>query len=473
MNPSMNRKIHLTRKQLLAPENLFLAIGYLFGLCLVFVNPPFHSNDEDRHFYNSYFLSTGQVRPVQQGNRIGGYLPQNLYNVSEAYQGIPFGNGFRINPANLAAMKKVPLNESSRMFYDNPSYQINPVPYCPFVIGIWIAKMVNSNPVHLLWGARMAGLFAFLCIVFFAIKIMPVHKYLLCALALNPMTLFQAASVTYDVMSFSLSFLLVALALKYACGENRMTNGAIALFLLVSLVHYFAKPGYFLIPFLFFIIPERTIGSWKRSVAVFACLCLFCFLPSITWGNYLASLHLTGGKVLNKDFYCSAGEQCKVFSQAPLAAVFNFFLNVIVQGREWIIGCLGRLGYSYTHLNHTVLFVHGLVLIALSVFDSSKARALSSRQKLLCGSIAFGSLGLIAAGFYTMSPVGARVIFGLQGRYFIPVLPVLFLLNAHRTPWTAATSAWAWDAVKPLVVPLYASALLAYTVIFIRIHFYL
>lgn len=468
MSLFLTRKTHITRTQLLAPENLFLAIGYLFGLCLVFINPPFHSNDEDRHFYNSYFLSTGQVRPVQQGNQIGGYLPKNLYDVSAQYQGIPFGYGARINPANLRAMKSVPLNESAKMFYDNPSYQINPVSYIPFVIGIWAAKMVNSNPVHLLWGARIAGLVAFLCIVFFAIKIMPVHKHVLLALALNPMTLFQAASVTYDVMSFSLSFLLVALALKYAFGENRMSRGAIALFLLVALVHYFAKPGYFLLPFVFFIIPQKNIGSAKRSVAVFACLCFFCFLPSITWGAYLASLHLVGGKVLSNDFYCSASEQFKAFGRAPAAAVSNFLLNFIVQGKEWIIGCLGRLGYSYTHLNHTVLFIHGLVLIALSAFDSARTLALSFRQKLLCGAIALGSIGIIAAGFYTMSPVGARVIFGLQGRYFIPLLPLLLLLNANRASWARA-----WDAAKPYAVPVYASALLCYTVIFISTHFYL
>ena len=224
---------------------MFVLIGYLFGMCLVFANPPFHSNDEDRHFYNSYFLSTGQFHPVQHGDEIGGYLPKALYEVCAAYQGIPFAKGARINSESLKKMKAVPLNETETQFYDNPTYMINPFPYGPFVIGIWIAKAVNANPIHLLWGARIAGLLVFLIIVFFAIRIMPVHKYVLFALALSPMTLFQAASVTYDVLSISLSFLLVALALRLAFQEEKVGKRGIALFLLSPCCSRLQSPGIF------------------------------------------------------------------------------------------------------------------------------------------------------------------------------------------------------------------------------------
>jgi uncharacterized membrane protein len=477
MTLPINWNIKLTRAQMTAPQNLFVVIGYLFGLSLVFANPPFHSNDEDRHFYNSYFLSTGQIRPIQHENQIGGYLPYNLYQVSAAYQGIPFDRGAKINPARLRELKAVPLNEASKIFYDYSSSQTNPIPYIPFAIGIRIAKAVNSNPVHLLWGARIAGLIAFLSIVFFAIKIMPVHKFVLFALALNPMTMFQAASVTYDSLSISLSFLIIALVLKYAFQEKQIRTGDIALFLFVATLQCFAKPGYFLVPFLFFIIPRRNIGSLKKSLAVFICLVIVGFLPSLTWGAYLSSLHLRGGKIFSNDFLYGSKEQWKSFASAPTDAVVHFLLNFIAQGKEWIIGSLGRLGYSYTHLNHTVLFIHGLVLIALSVFDASpdaspdasasKTITISLRQKLLIGCIAFGTIGTIAAEFFLYSPVGAHTIFGLQGRYFIPILPLLLLLNSAPRFWTAF-----WDKWKVLAVPLYASALLGYTVVFIHNHFY-
>jgi len=467
MKLSINRKISITRQQLLCPEFLFVMIGYLFGLSLVFANPPFHSNDEDRHFYNSYFLSTGQIRPVQHENQIGGYLPSNLYNVSATFQGIPFYSGARIFPAKLKELKSVRLDESSTMFYDNPSYRTNPVPYLPYAAGILIARIVNSNPINLLWGARCAGLLAFLCIVFFAIRIMPVHKFLLFALALNPMTLYQAASVTYDAMSVSLSFLLVALALNYAFQERQIRVGQIVLFLFVAIVHCFAKPGYFLIPFVFFVIPQRNIGSMKKTVGLFFCLVLIGFLPDLIWGGYVSSLHLNGGKALCKDFVYGTREQWNSIARAPTSFLVHFLLNFIVQGKEWMIGAMGRLGYSYTHLNHTVLFFHGLALIALSGLDSSKALIISLRQKLILGCVSIGTIGFIAAAFFYGSPVGAHTIFGLQGRYFIPAMLPILLLNSNPMFRTAI-----WEKRKTLIVPLYASALLGYLVLFTASHFY-
>ena len=473
MKFSITGKKRLAAGQIFSPENLFVVIGYLFGLSLVFANPPFHSNDEDRHFYNSYFLSTGQIRPVQHENQIGGYLPYNLHEVCETFQGIPFNKGARISPAKLKEMKSVPLRDSVKVFYDNPSYRTNPVPYMPFVIGIWIARAVNSNPIHLLWGARIAGLIVYLLIVFYAIKIIPVHKYVLLAVALTPMTLFQAASVGYDVLSMSLSFLIIALALKYAFQEKKIQTRQVVLFLCIVLLHCFAKPGYFLVPFLFFIIPGKNIGSAKKTAAVFACLVIICFLPSITWGSYLSSLHLQGGKALLNDFVYGSHEQVKVILKEPAVFAVNFLLNFIAQGKEWIIGSLGRLGYSYTHLNHTVLFIHGLVLIALSILDASASASrtiiISSGQKLLISGIAFGTIGILTAGFFFSSPVGAHTIFGLQGRYFIPILPLLLLLNSNRA---SRTVAWDADVWKPLIVPIYATALLGYTVVFITKHFY-
>lgn len=467
MKQLLLKKIPFTRQIIFSPENLFLFIGYIFGMLLVYSNPPFHSNDEDRHFYNAYFLSKGQVRPLQRENQIGGYLPVSIYNVAASYQGIPFDEGYKINRAKLKEVSRVPLNEAETMFYDNPSYQVNPFPYLPFVAGIWIAKIVNSNPIHLLWGARIAGLVVFLFIVFFAIKIIPIHKYMLLALALNPMTIFQAASVTYDVLTISLSFLIIALALRYACQEKQLRFHGIAFFLIVAIIFCYAKPGYFLVPFIFFVVPQNKIRSIKMSLAMFICLIFICFLPSLTWGTYLTSLHLKGGTLLIKDFFCDSNVQIRYIASAPAVFVTNLFLNFVAQGKEWIIGTMGRLGYSYTHLNHTVLFIHGLVLIAFSVLDSSKEIILSLRQKLVVGCIGFGTIVCITVGFFVISPVGAHTIFGLQGRYFIPILPLLFLLNFNNVFWNSF-----WEKWKTVFIASYTSLILGYTIYFINSYFY-
>ena len=71
-------------------EYYFLLIGLFFGLRFVFVNPPWQTNDEDRHFYNAWYLSQGYIGPEVQGSKIGRPIPRNLFNTVQSFQGIRF-----------------------------------------------------------------------------------------------------------------------------------------------------------------------------------------------------------------------------------------------------------------------------------------------------------------------------------------------------------------------------------------------
>src|SRR5262245_35369643 len=128
----------------IAPEYAFLAIGLVFGLILIYTNPPFQSNDEDRHFYNSYFASTGQITPRQNGDQIGGFLPTNLLNVTKSFQRLRFDNT-KLSHGRVSSIATTPLAPESTTFYNNPNYSIPPVPYLPFVVGIWISRAIDSN----------------------------------------------------------------------------------------------------------------------------------------------------------------------------------------------------------------------------------------------------------------------------------------------------------------------------------------
>ena len=60
-------------------EYFFLVIGLLFGMKLVFSNPPWQSNDEDRHFYNSWYYANGYFKPTAHDGKIGNAMPKKIY----------------------------------------------------------------------------------------------------------------------------------------------------------------------------------------------------------------------------------------------------------------------------------------------------------------------------------------------------------------------------------------------------------
>jgi uncharacterized membrane protein len=100
--------------------------------------------------------------------------------------------------------------------------------------------------------------------------------------------------------------------------------------------------------------------------------------------------------------------------------------NVLMQGKNWIIGCIGRFGYSYTPLPDAWVFTYVIALFGMASIDHNGNIKLTRIQRGISALLLVASLGAIIAGLYlTITPVGAKVIFGGQGRYFIPILPLL------------------------------------------------
>jgi len=354
------------------------------------------------------------------------------------------------------------------VFSDNANAAQIPVPFVPHIAGIKVSRLFDANPVHLLWGARIAGLLTYLALVFVAIRAIPIHKWVLFALALTPMALYQASSVTYDMLCIALSYLMLALIVRFAVREQPVSTGELALFFVVAIFQRYAKEGYFILPFLFFIIPRRNIGSTSKMAVIFLLLCALVLLPRFTWDAYIRSLALTGGTALQNDFVFDGGRQIAFYLQRPGEFLAYLWLNIVSQSKVWISGAVGRFGYAYATLPGAIVFMHGLALIALSVVDSSAAFTFSRRQKIVAAIVGGASLALIVVGFFVVgSPVGAHEIFGIQGRYFLPILPVILLLDYAGRFRYGLPEKW-----KSLLVPLYCIGLLGFSLAFINDYFY-
>ncbi|MDR2874040.1 MAG: DUF2142 domain-containing protein [Methanobrevibacter sp.] len=68
----------------------------------------------------------------------------------------------------------------------------------------------------------MLNLLIYCVIVYFAIKIIPVQKYLLLLIALMPMTLYQDSSISSDSLIFVLSFLTIAIFLYLSLVKEKI-----------------------------------------------------------------------------------------------------------------------------------------------------------------------------------------------------------------------------------------------------------
>ncbi|ROL61851.1 DUF2142 domain-containing protein [Bacteroidetes/Chlorobi group bacterium ChocPot_Mid] len=456
------------------PEWVFLILGIFFGLYFVFLNPPWQSNDEDRHFVHSYFIAKGYFVAEQGDNKIGGVIPVNVVQVPLMFQGIRFSDSIKISKSKLEELERIPLNPENKQFFHDQLYSYNIVGYIPNVIGIFLGQVINSNPVWLNWWGRIGGLAFYLVIIFFAIKFAPVYKNVLMLYALTPMPLYQGASVTYDILSISLTFLFFAVVLKYAFeSESYITHRELLFIVLILLVQRFAKDGYPLLPFLFFVIPASKFKLKLKSIYVYLIMFVFCvalyYLPNWTWGKIIAAqgYHLEKSVALLKDLMKNQAMNIDYQMQNPGKVVSNIIGNINYFRQEWTGGTIGRFGYSYTLLPNWFFLLHGLILLSVGFLESKKEIVVRFWQKSIFFVVGVGSvLGIIVMSYF-ISPVGANMVFGLQGRYLIQAVPIiLFLVYNSRFDFPR------WNKWGVLILAGYIVFSLSYALMYLDDVFY-
>ena len=407
-------------------EYFFLVIGLFFGMKLVFINPPWQTNDEDRHFYNSWYYANGYFKPDSRDKGIGNPMPVKMNEMVQGFQGIRFDEKTKISKQTVEDLKDVIYDKTDTFFYSNPNYNVNPIGYIPNIIGAKLGEAYKKNPIIVQWWSRAFGLFAYLLIVFFAIRITPVYKNVLMLIALAPMSLYQSASVTYDTLCNATTFLIMAFIIKWLLQKEKVSTREISLFCAAFAIQVFSKAGYYFIPFLVLIIPSEKFSFSYSKIKLPILFAAILMLPTFTWSVYMNSFHFQGGTPLQNDFLISPSQNLAFHLKNIPGMIDDLVSNVLMYGKNWIIGCIGRFGYSYTPLPDGWIFMYVLALFGMASIDHNGNIKLTRMQRVISALILLVSLAALIVGLYlNFSPVGSRVIFGGQGRYFIPILPLL------------------------------------------------
>jgi uncharacterized membrane protein len=447
-------------------EFFFIVIGLVFGIKLVFSNPPWQTNDEDRHFYNSLYYANGYFKPASREGKIGNPMPKKMQEQVQSSQGIRFSDSSKINKKMLEELKEELYDKTDTIFYDNPNYDINPVGYFPNIIGVKLGEIYKKNPIIVQWWGRAFGLFVYLIIVFFAIRIIPVYKNVLMLVALTPMSLYQAASITYDTLCNATTFLIIAFFIKWLVQKEKISTRELWLFCFAFLLQIFSKRGYFFIPFLVLMIPSEKFNFSYAKIKLVILFAVIIMLPKFTWGAYINSFHFQGGKPFQNDYLINASQNLAFHLKNIPGMISDLFSNVLMQGKYVLVGGIGRFGYSYIPLPDTWIFLYVIALLVMASIDHDNNFKLKKIQRVISVSILLVSLAVIIVGLYlNISPVGARLIFGAQGRYFIPIIPLILFQLFGTIPNN-------WKKYLPLITILISILFLYKTVSFIDKTFY-
>jgi uncharacterized membrane protein len=373
-----------------------------------------------------------EIHDITSTYKVGAFLPRSLKNTHLKVMGdIPFHLEQKQDLQTLFSMLNYPLNSYNRSFAEFSNTALyTPLPYLPQAFGIGAGRILNLPPLVLVYMGRLANITVWIFIVCIVIRILPSSKWLFLLLALTPMSLFQAASLSADSFTNAISFLLIAVFLKYALNDGkRIGKGRIFVLLFLTLSVTLSKYVYLPLLFLFFLIPARKFKSRKHYYLTFVSLLL------------INSIFLSIWSFLTKDIYVSYPFSTSVNPEQQLFFIIHnltefgrIMIHTTTQsGQYYLEHFVGLLGWLDTPLPDWLIWSYYLVLITVALLDSQTDILILFKDKLLLFSV-FISTGLLiyTAVYLSWTDVGGSIIEGIQGRYFIPISPLFFMLFYNR-----------------------------------------
>lgn len=400
----------------------------LLSLVLTIVIPPMQVPDENAHLIRAAGLADGQVmlkkhskespgtqtvdtalieyssRWLKVADRTVDHASRDMYDITSAMH----WSGHHVKTFTSAA----------------PYY---PMLYAPAAAGLAAGKAFDQPVgISIAW-ARIAMWASGMLVLFITLRIAQAGMHTICAAAVLPMTLQQAASINLDAITIPTAFLVVAMISRgWFCATSGQQHpmqyaaraAAWAIFAMLCL----AKPV-----FLTLLAPISWQALAKRQYSI-ALPIIATVATVIAW-----QAHVTGHFVDTRITLASPPTRIASLFADPMPFLQLVTRSFEAYGEFYVESMIGRLGWLDVHLPSGTITIGIALLMSAVVADALSQNTLpaATRAMFLLAAAAYCA-GTIVLLWAAWTPPGSLLLFGVQGRYFIPMLPVIAILLGTR-----------------------------------------
>ena len=405
----------------------FLFVLLVGGMSLL-MQPIFNIPDEATHFARAEMISRGIISLDHDAKE---------YETIKAFEDL-HKNSKEVYTRSDLNSKEISY-EVSRT--DNVAAANLFIFYLPQTVGILIAKVFHFKVIWLLWLARFVNLFSYALLIALAVKFASRFWLPLFFVAVLPISIQQAASVSPDAMINGLALLLIGYFLHLYCNsEEKITEKELITFALLGNLVTLAKVTNIFLAGLILLIPKERFSNTKN-----------CILKK--------SLIITESILVGGIYYYYTTTFAINLQQAAYLVEMNvnskFQLQYILSNtKEWFRGfganLIDQVSVYINMLNTFGWFEYGYpALTPITIFMFAKI--CFQEQKLYICKKNKGLVFLMIMGIYVFSclamyiswtSVGANEIMGVQGRYFIPMLALstlMFFSSSEKIKSTSIT----------------------------------
>jgi uncharacterized membrane protein len=418
----------------ISPHKFFLFTTVVFGTIYALFVPPFHVPDEVNHFKYAYYLSEGHLSGENTGDRLGGEIPISISELAAIFRPIRFNYEEKSTEDRREKSQAILLDSERKKFTDFPNVgAYAPTPYLPQITFLTLSKSANLRPLYLLYGTRLSTLLFWIILVYFSIKIIPEKKWLWTLCALLPASLFINSGVSGDVVTNAVAFLLIAVLINLIRNKEAFltTKITILIFFLSGLLAL-NKFVYTPLLFLIFIIPKNKFKNRKTLITSLLgttgllILSLLFHTKSLFIPYDLYNINFRDGQTINSGV--APMEQLNFVLTHPISFIKTLLESWIKLAPANISHYFGKFGWEKNYLPFPIILGLLILTIIAALKKEKNENIKANLWKFSLLSIAFIiSVALSFTLYLQWDKVGADFISGLQGRYFIPVLPLVWL----------------------------------------------
>ena len=418
----------------LKPATAFAALSLLFGALVIIATPPLRGPDETAHFLRAFGIAQGQIVPGLRDaqNRKGVILPPFLYEgfdffesarVKEKEAGFSYRSVFeayfsRATPAAEPAGGFVPYAGSEGY---------SPIAYLPHAAAALLARAFDLGFLPTLYLMRFAGLAALTVVIAWAIAIVPKLRWAFFAIAMLPAAFYGRSVISADGSALAAAMMVAALWLREIVAPQIKAAGRRSLWLTLGALTKAPNVAFVLLE-----LRQLKPGCrWSQlaatilpAIAAAAGWTLGSGADTATW----RMVEITG---LDASAFDASAKLLQVLND-PL----RFPAAVLGAWREYGFGELWRQLIGVLGLFDTVLlaWIYPVLSVLLAgTFVTALPLTGSDRYRVpVAAAVTVLAYGIIVylISYLVFTPRDATAIWGVQGRYFIPILPLVAIIAA-------------------------------------------
>ena len=401
------------------PEGYVAVICFLLGIAML-ANVPYekHSWDDETHFANAYQMAYAlQGKDTQWTQATDAFIDLEL----------PFAESYEerlLNKERLDASAKNDTRIEEKVDF---GFFMGHLDAVPTAVGILLMRALGMSFSQWFVAARLINLLLYTIMVYFAVKITPVAKNLLAFLALMPTPLFLTISYNTDYVINGLMMLGTAMFLKqYLTPKEELKKGDVAVFVLSMFFACIRKIIYIPLILLGVLLPKSKFTS-KRQRTIYYGILFGTFAAVMIFLGATA----TGMTDVRGGDTSVAGQVAYIFGNIPGFAVM-FVKEILSYSIDFLFDSQAKMNFNIAGMLEGTMEIVLIIFLSFQIICAKgheKEKQISMKTSVL----GLGLIGLVVcfiwgSMYLAFTPVGSNVINGVQARYYLPFMYLLFVL---------------------------------------------